>query len=36
MFLARGFQDISGLDSSRGTKTIQYSIGTEVLFLLLY
>lgn len=36
MLLARGFHYISGLDSSRGTKTIQYSIGTGLLFLLLY
>ena len=36
MFLARGFQYIPSLDSTRGIKTIQYSIGNELLLFSLY
>ena len=36
MFLARGFQYIPGLDSTRGIKTMQCSIGTELLLFSFY
>ena len=36
MFIARGFQYIPGLDSTGGIKTIQCSIGTELLLFSFY